>query len=139
MDGLVIDKNGKKIARATRSQNLFRQITRIAELLGMRVNSDKTMVLCISDARTYRTAAFIEDVNGVRIDFVGALKIIGLHFSDKPDMSAQVDAICRKFRAQVWTLRHLHQRGSPRRTFLRFTNIRSCPAMTTVPMYSTPL
>ena len=26
-------------------------------------------------------------------------------------MSAQVDAICRKFKARIWTLRHLHHRG----------------------------
>ena len=119
MDGLVIDENGEKRARATRSQNLFRQITRVAELLGMKVNSDKTMVLCISDSRTYKAAAFIEDANGHRIDSVGALKILGLHFSSKPDMSAQVDAICRKFRARVWTLRHLYHRGFSQEDLLK--------------------
>ena len=119
MDGLVIDKNGEKKARATRSQNLFRQITRIAESLGMKVNSDKTMVLCISDSRTYKALAYIEDANGVRIDSTEALKILGLSFSRKPDMSAQVEAICRKFRARIWTLRHLHHRGFSEQDLVR--------------------
>ena len=111
LDGLVIDEGGRKRARATRSQNLFRQIARIAEMLGMKVNSDKTKVLCISDAKTYEAAAYIEDENGTTIESVSELKILGLHFSGKPDMSAQVEAICRKFRARIWTLRHLHHRG----------------------------
>ena len=111
MDGLIIDENGQKRARAVRTQNLFRQISRIAELLGMKVNSDKTKVLCVSDSRTYEAAAYIEDENGTVINSVSSMKILGLEFSNKPDMSAQVDAICRKFRARIWTLRHLHHRG----------------------------
>ena len=119
MDGMVIDENGEKKARATRSQNLFRQITRIAELLGMKVNADKTMVLCISDSRTYKATAYIEDASGTRISSVDALKILGLNFSRKPDMSAQVEAVCRKFRARIWTLRHLHHRGLSQEDLLR--------------------
>ena len=94
MDGLVIDENGEKKVRATRSQNLFRHIIRVAEMMGMKVNADKTMVLCISDSRTYKAKAFIEDSNRVRVDSVSTLKVLGLHFTDKPDMTAQVDAIC---------------------------------------------
>ena len=119
MDGFVIDENGQKVARATRSQNLFRQITRVAELLGMRVNSDKTMLLCISDSRTYKASAFIESADGVTISSRDNLKILGVHFSNKPDMSAQVEAVCRKFRARVWTLRHLHHRGFSEEDLLR--------------------
>ena len=60
----VIDHNEEKRARASRSQNLFRQITRIAELMGMKVNTDKTMVFCVSDSRAYKAAAFIEGADG---------------------------------------------------------------------------
>ena len=101
MDRLVIDENGEKRARAVRSQNQFRQITRNAQMLGMKVNFDKTMVLCISDSKTYKASAFIEDKDGVEIDSIDKLKVLGLHFSNKPDMSEQVDAICRKFRARI--------------------------------------
>ena len=111
LDGLVIDENGRKRGMATRSQNLFRQITRIAELLGMKVNTDKTKVLCISEARTYEAAAYIQNADGVDINSIGNLKILGMEFSNRPDMSALVAAIYRKFRARIWTLRHLHHRG----------------------------
>ena len=119
MDSYVIDHNGEKRARATRSQNLFRQITRIAELMGMRVNTDKTKVLCVSDARTYKATAFIEGTDGTVVDSVDSLKVLGLHFSSKPDMSAQVEAICRKYRARIWTLRHLHHRGFSQEDLLK--------------------
>ena len=111
MDGYVIDENGMKRAKAIRSGNLFRQITRIAESLGMKVNSSKTMVLCVSDSRTYKAAAYITDDIGNEIDSIDNLKILGVQFSSKPDMSAQVDAICKKFRSRVWMLRHLHHNG----------------------------
>ena len=111
MDGYVIDENGEKRARATRSQNLFAQITRIAELMGMKVNADKTMVLCISDSKTYKASAYIETPDGETISSVDSLKILGVHFSNKPDMAAQVESVCRKFRARIWSLRHLHHRG----------------------------
>ena len=34
-------------------------------------------------------------------------------------MSAQVDAICRKFRARIWTLRHLHHNGFSQEDLLK--------------------
>ena len=118
-NGLVIDENGEKKGRATRSQNLFRQITRIAELLGMKVNTDKTMVLCVSDSRSYKASAYIDDADGTRVESVDRLKILGVHFSNNPDMSAQVEAICRKFKARIWTLRHLHHRDFTQEELLR--------------------
>ena len=118
-DGLVIDKNGQKRARAVRSQNLFRQITRLAELMGMKVNSSKTMVLCVSDSRTYEAAAYIEDADGNTIDSVNHLKILGMHFSNKPNMGAQVDSICAKFGARIWILRHLRHNWFNKEELLR--------------------
>ena len=77
----------------------------------MRVNSDKTMMLCISDSRTYTASAYIESSDGEVVSSSPELKNLGMHFSSKPDMAIQVDSICRKFRARIWTLRHLYQRG----------------------------
>lgn len=77
----------------------------------MKVNSSKTTMLCVSDSKTYEAAAFIEDGEGNRIESTESLKILGLHFSKKPDMSAQVNAICQKFRARIWILRHLNHNG----------------------------
>ena len=119
LDGLVIDENGKKIAHATRTQNLFRQIARVATLKGMKVNSLKTLMLCISDSRTYEAGAFFIDEDGNTVESAKGMKILGLHFSSRPDASAQVEAICRKFRSRIWYLRHLHQNGFSQEELLR--------------------
>ena len=110
-DGAVIDAEGKKVVHAIRTQNLFRQITAIAESMGMKVNSLKTQMLCISDAKTYHPEAYIEDVNHQTITSTDKMKILGVNFSNKPDASAYVEAVVKKFRSRVWVLRLLHQNG----------------------------
>ena len=119
LDGLVIDEEGRKVAQAVRTQNLFRQITRIARQKGMKVNSLKTMLLCISDSRTYEAGAYILDSDGNAIESGRTMKILGVHFSSRPDVSAQVEAICRKFRSRIWYLRHLHHNGFSQEELLR--------------------
>lgn len=74
----------------------------------MKVNSTKTGLLCISDSRTYNAEAFLEDINGAIVESDVKMKILGLHFTNRPNVDAQVQDICRKFRGPVWTLRHLH-------------------------------
>ena len=108
---LCYDGYGKKVARAIRSQNLFRHITRQAESMGMVVNSAKTMLLCISDSRTYHAEAFIEDEEDTRIESGSSMKVLGINFSSRPDMLAHVSTLCRNFRGRIWMLRHLHQNG----------------------------
>lgn len=80
-NGLVIDENRQKIARATRLQNLFRRITVFAEALGMKVNASKTVALCVSDARTYEPVAFMEDSNGNKVFSQEKMKVLGITFS----------------------------------------------------------
>ena len=102
----VIDEAGKKTVLAVRSQNLFRQIVQIAE-----GNSAKTVVLVISDSCTYEAAAYREDAEGNLIHLVQNMQVLGVHFSAKPDMSAQVLLICSKIRSWIWYLRHLRHNG----------------------------
>ena len=77
----------------------------------MRLDASKTMVLAISDSKTYEAAVYIKDNEGNEIDCVETLKILGVHFLSRPDMASQVAAICRKFRSRIWILRHLHHNG----------------------------
>ena len=119
LDGLVIDEDGKKVGHAVRSQNLFQQIVRIAEQMGMKVNSLKTVLMCISDSRTYEAGAYIMDGGGSVIESSKAMKILGLHFTSRPDVSAQVASICKKFRGRIWYLRHLHHNGFDRSELLK--------------------
>lgn len=71
MDNNVIDGDCKKVSRL---QDLFRQIVRIAEQMGMKANSLKTLLLCISDSCTYDAGAFIIDSEGNQIESNKAMK-----------------------------------------------------------------
>ena len=59
------------------------------------------------------------DGDGNVINSLDELKILGVNFSARANMSAQVDAIARKFRARIWTLRHLHHRGFSQEDLLK--------------------
>ena len=111
LDGLILDEDCKKVAQAVRTQNLFRQITRITRIKGMEVISLKTIMLYISDSRTYEAGASILDEDGHIVESGNSMNILRLHFGSRQDVSAQVDSICRKFRSRIWFLRHLHHNG----------------------------
>ena len=53
-----------KLKHAITCQNKFRWIKRRAEERGMKVNTDKTAMVCISDAMSYNAEAFILDAEG---------------------------------------------------------------------------
>ena len=45
--------NGSKDKHAVDAQNVFRRTIRNAQAVGMKVNTDKTNLLCVSDALSY--------------------------------------------------------------------------------------
>ena len=100
-----------KIKHAIPTQNVFRHVVRRAEERGMRVNSSKTGMLCISDSLNYKTAAFILDADGQKIESGPSLKVLGWHFSQKPTADAQIAVLKKRFRERYWVLRHLKQNG----------------------------
>ena len=119
LHGMIIDKNGIKLAHTVRTQNLFWQIIRIARLKGMKVNSLKTVMLCVSDSRMYEAGAYFLNEDGNTVESRTSMKVLRLHFSSRPDMSAQVEAICHKFRSRIWYLKHLHHNGFSQEELLR--------------------
>ena len=99
-----------KLKHAIRTQNLFRRIVREAIAKGMKVNSSKTNLIVISDG-TYEARAYIVDSSGTVLSAGKTMKILGFHFSNKPNMAAQVEAIRKKMTSRIWVLRHLGHRG----------------------------
>lgn len=105
------DGYGCRDYHATRSQNLFRHVVVRAEYFGMRVNSLKTNSMVIAETKAYIPKAHIFDSDGNRVDSKSSMKILGMHFSSDPDMSAHVATIRKKYRCRMWILRHLGHRG----------------------------
>lgn len=105
--------NGEKIRvkQAAQAQNVFRHLVRRAQDIGMVGNSDKTVMVCVLDAQAFKAEAYMLDADQGRIGSQTGFKALGMHFSDKPDMSTQVMALSRRFPQRLWTLRNLKQSG----------------------------
>ena len=103
--------SGVKNKHAITSQNVFRHIVRNAERKGMRVNTKKTNMLCISDSLNSKNVTHLFDRDGCRIDSSDRLKVLGWHFSAKPTVTAHLEVVKRRFRERYWTLRHLRHNG----------------------------
>ena len=96
---------------STRLQNLFRYIVCRAEHCGMRVNAAKTHAMVVAETKSYIPTAHFFDSHGNKVSTKSNMKILGMHFSSDPDMSAQVESIRLKFRSRMWVLRHLGHHG----------------------------
>ena len=100
-----------RVKHAVQSQNVFRHLVRRAEDIGMVVNAKKTTMVCVSDASSFRADAFIYDADQDRLGCQDSFKALGMWFSNKPDVSAQVEAVRRGVRSRLWTLRNLKNSG----------------------------
>ena len=103
-------KEQKKI-HARRSETYFRRITENAESIGMKINSDKTQLLCISDCNFSEVSSFIYTDSSTRVCSNDTMKILGFVFNSKPNANAHVLHIINKFNKAVWALTHLRRAG----------------------------
>ena len=110
-DTVAIDGASIKDKFAVRSGNLFNRIAFQAGAVGMVVHTGKTQLLCIAETKAYVPRAHFFDMDGNKIQNQNSMKILGFFFSADPDMNAQVVDIKRKFRARIWSLRHLGHVG----------------------------
>ena len=95
------------------SQNTFRRVLRKAEGRGMKVNTAKTNMLCVSDAQTFKADGFIEDEEGGRITSVDtdSIKVLGFHFGRRPTAHAHMKSLRKRFYERWWSLYHLKHHG----------------------------
>ena len=77
----------------------------------MKVNTDKTAVLCVSDALAYQAETYLCDRDGVRLDGGDGMKVLGFRFGRRPTMDAQVEGFEKSVRQRLWVLRHLRRVG----------------------------
>ena len=112
-NAIKIIVNGRKIGvnQALKSERQFRTIERNAEEIGMKVNMNKTQLLCISAARSFTPDPCIIDSQGNRIESCEKLKCLGFNFSTKPDAHYHIQCLRGKLRKRVWALRHLRKAG----------------------------
>ena len=77
VENVVLCPLGIKNKHVIASQNVFRHIVRAAESKGMKVNTKKASMICISDSQNYEVRSHIFDSDGVRVDSGDKMKLLG--------------------------------------------------------------
>ena len=96
---------------AVQAQNVFRHMVRNAEKIGMKVNTEKTAMICATDSMSYKAEAFIMDADGERVGCQDRMKVLGMVFVNDLTMDLQVNQVAKKMRMCFWTLRNLKRNG----------------------------
>ena len=81
-----------------------------AEAIGMRINTGKTKLLCVSASRATDTNCFINVKDSV-IRGCESMKMLGFIFGRRPNSDAHVGHVCSKFYSRLWTVRNLKSSG----------------------------
>ena len=110
--GIKINDVQYRVKHAVQSQNIFRHVVKGAERIGMRVNSSKTTMMCVLDAKSYVADAFIHDKDGCLIGCQENMKVLGMRFSRRPSMGGHIERVRQAVRQRYWTLRNLKNSGS---------------------------
>jgi hypothetical protein len=108
------EERGKEVRykRDIQTENVIRRTVEKAEAQGMQVNVQKTAMISVSDAMSFKPVIFMIDSQGVRLESKeDTIKILGFHFGQKPSVEYQVNEIIRKVRRRYWVLRHLKKYG----------------------------
>ena len=101
--------NGVK--HVVQAQNVFHHLVRNAQSIGMKVNTDKTVMICFSDSSRYKADTFIEDAESNRLCCGDSLKALGMCFLSKADMLAHADWIQGSMRTHLCILHNLKKSG----------------------------
>ena len=96
--------------RACKSERLFRRINYLADEIGMRVNCDKTQMLCINACIHNNVRSYIES-GETKIQSTNALKLLGFNFDARPNANRHVELLIEKFYSRLWALRFLKKSG----------------------------
>ena len=90
--------------RARKSQNHFHTVEYNGNSRGMKLNYQKTRMLCISAASSYTPIAYVDTPDGSRITSESSMKVLGFMFGQQPNVKDNMKSVQRKFRSRVWSL-----------------------------------
>ena len=101
------------------TEDMLNHVTASARERRMVVNSQKTGLLCISEANSYEAKVKIEAEDGTVIESADMMKVLGFTFDSKGGVDAHIKNIMNKFRSRTWALRNLKRKGMSEEGLLR--------------------
>ena len=96
------------------TQALFEKISEKAAEILMKVNQDKTKIVCLSSAVHDQVTSYIRPVvNGEVKETCSteSLKIVGFNFNTSPTVNYHISLMCSRFRSKLWGLRRFKKAG----------------------------
>ena len=121
MPSHITTRKCKLFVRALKSEKLFMRVNRLAAEIGMRVNGQKTQMLCIHPCIHNDVETHIMTENS-RISSAKSLRILGFNFDSMPNATHHVRLTIEKFYSRLWTLRFLKKGGLPEHKLLELYN-----------------
>ena len=121
LDAGICHLSSKKEVRKLRAvgcEEVYGTVEENANSKGMLVNEAKTQLICISPSLNYDVSTYLELPGGTRIESGNELTILGFSFGTKPDVSAHVGLILKKYAARSWMIRHLKNGGVDEKTLV---------------------
>ena len=105
------------------------------ERVGMKMNTAKTQLLCITSAINYEVRSYIES-NGRKIVSGDELKLLGFTFGRRPTVRPHFESVRRKYAIRTHSIRHLKKIGIKNDQLVRIYSAMILPVIEyTAPIY----
>ena len=99
-----------KETHAEKTGRLLEHIRVNAEQQGLMVNEKKTVLMCVSAAKSFEPRVSVT-FNGQAVRGVEKMKILGVTLDSDCGFSSHVDSIAKRLRKKTWTLSRLRRKG----------------------------
>ena len=96
----ISNEKTRLLIHESRCQRMFEDIDSRAATIKMKVNPLKTQLLCIGPDPRQTLEPYIRP-NGIQITGQQELKVLGFHFSSRPDISLHITKTLQKFRMRA--------------------------------------
>ena len=87
-------------------QEYLENVTKRANMMGMKVNGSKTQLLCVTSAINYQVRSSIDFGNSTLVSG-DSLKVIGYTYGRRPGAAEHVKSLRRKYGSRAYSIRHL--------------------------------
>ena len=113
---ITVSKEVREI-RAAGCEEMYCTIEKNGGKVGLKINPDKTQLLCITPNNSIQVKSFIS-LNERKVESKSSLKILGFMFNESPTPLAHVEYIVGKYYNTAWSIFHLKKSGMSERVLV---------------------
>ena len=107
---LITTRKEERTVHAPLCQKYLSNIQANTSRLGMRVNEDKTQLLCVTSSINYQVRSSV-DIGEETLISGDSLKVIGFTFGRRPGAAEHTKNLRKKYGSRAYSIRHLKKAG----------------------------